>query len=120
MERSKEQALITKDRMRVDVQTEFYVRVRSTREAVSIAASTLGRRTLEADNLKGLLVGKFESALRAVAAEMSMDEMLQFPSTFIDRVRDMAQTGLSQNGLELESVAILDLDQAGARIFQPV
>ncbi|HSP26694.1 MAG TPA: SPFH domain-containing protein, partial [Saliniramus sp.] len=63
--RSKDQALITKDRMRVDVEAEFYVRVRPTREAVSIAASTLGRRTLEAQNLHSLLAGKFESALRA-------------------------------------------------------
>ena len=33
-----------------------------------MAASTLGRRTLEAEKLHGLLAGKFESALRAVAA----------------------------------------------------
>jgi len=70
--RNKDQALITKDRMRVDVEAEFYVRVRPTREAVSLAASTLGRRTLEARNLNELLVGKFESAMRAVAAEMTM------------------------------------------------
>ena len=41
--RSNDQALITRDRMRVDVEAEFYIRVRPTREAVSIAASTLGR-----------------------------------------------------------------------------
>src|SRR3972149_1712942 len=45
--REKNDALITKDRMRVDVEAEFYVRVRPTKQAVSIAASTLGRRTLE-------------------------------------------------------------------------
>ena len=117
--RSRDQALITKDRMRVDVQAEFYVRVRSTREAVSLAASTLGRRTLDAANLKGLLVGKFESALRAVAAEMAMEEMHQHPSTYVEHVRALAQQGLSQNGLELESVAILDLDQAGLEYFNP-
>ena len=66
-------ALITKDRMRVDVEAEFYVRVRPEKKAVSMAASTLGRRTLEAANLHGLLSGKFESAMRAVAAEMDME-----------------------------------------------
>ena len=70
--RTKDAALITKDRMRVDVEAEFYVRVRPERKAVSMAASTLGRRTLEAANLHGLLSGKFESAMRAVAAEMTM------------------------------------------------
>ena len=63
--RNREQALITRDRMRVDVEAEFYVRVRPTRDAVSIAASTLGRRTLDAKNLHELLSGKFESAMRA-------------------------------------------------------
>jgi len=45
--RANEQALITKDRMRVDVQAEFYVRVQPTIEAIANAAQTLGRRTME-------------------------------------------------------------------------
>ena len=40
--REREDALITRDRMRIDVDAEFYVRVKQTREAVSLAASTLG------------------------------------------------------------------------------
>jgi uncharacterized membrane protein YqiK len=35
--REKADALITRDRMRVDIEAEFYVRVKSTQEAVSIA-----------------------------------------------------------------------------------
>ena len=58
--RTREEALITKDRMRVDVEAEFYVRVRSDRTSVAKAASTLGRRTLESERLHGLLAGKFE------------------------------------------------------------
>ena len=42
--RDKDDALITRDRMRIDVDAEFYVRVKQTRAAVSLAASTLGRR----------------------------------------------------------------------------
>ena len=44
--RARDDALITRDRMRVDVEAEFYVRVKSTREAVSVAAATLGHRTI--------------------------------------------------------------------------
>src|SRR6195952_1934809 len=84
--RAREGALISRDRMRVDVQAEFYVRVRATREAVSLAASTLGRRTLDPENLRRLLVGKFESALRAVTAEMTMDEMHEAPNVFVEKV----------------------------------
>ena len=67
--RAREQALITKDRMRVDVQAEFYVRVQPTAESIANAAQTLGRRTMEPEALKELVEGKFVDALRAVAAE---------------------------------------------------
>ena len=39
--RSNEQALITRDRMRVDVLAEFYVRVQPTTESIAAAAQTL-------------------------------------------------------------------------------
>jgi len=68
--RRREDALITKDRMRIDVDTEFYVRVKPERASVSRAASTLGRRTIDVDRLHPLLAGKFVSALRTAASEM--------------------------------------------------
>ena len=40
---------------------EFYVRVPPTREAVTIAAATLGRRTMNVAELDALLSGKFVS-----------------------------------------------------------
>ena len=117
--RNREQALITRDRMRVDVEAEFYVRVRPTREAVSIAASTLGRRTLDTKNLHELLSGKFESAMRLAAAEMPMAEMHEARATYVARVREAAQEDLARNGLELESVAIVDIDQTSLEYFNP-
>ena len=56
-------SLFTKDRMRVDVVAEFYVRVAPTAEAVAIAAATLGRRTTEQERLHALLAGKFSQEL---------------------------------------------------------
>ena len=42
--RGQDDAIITRDRMRVDIDADFYVRVRATPEAVSLAASlTLAR-----------------------------------------------------------------------------
>src|SRR5438552_17945494 len=45
--RAKQDAVITRDRMRIDIEADFYVRVQQTGEAVAIAAATLGRRTRE-------------------------------------------------------------------------
>jgi len=73
--RGQDDAIITRDRMRVDIDADFYVRVRATAEAVSLAASTLGRRTMQPETLHELLSGKFVSAIRSVASEMTMEDM---------------------------------------------
>ncbi len=117
--RTKEDAVITRDRMRVDVETEFFVRVMQEKSAVSAAASTLGRRTLDPGHLAELLSGKFVGALRSVAAEMSLDEMHEHRSDLVANVEERAKIALAQNGLELESVAITDLDQTNLEYFDP-
>src|SRR3546814_19110012 len=73
--RGREQAVITRDRMRVDIEAEFFVRVTQKPEAVAAAAATLGRPTMAAERLADLLSGTFVGALRSVAAEMTIDEM---------------------------------------------
>ena len=59
VKRANDQALITRDRMRVDVQAEFYVRVKPTVEAISHAAQTLGIKTMKPEMLADLVEGKF-------------------------------------------------------------
>jgi uncharacterized membrane protein YqiK len=117
--RAKQDAVITRDRMRVDIEADFYVRVQATQEAVAIAAATLGRRTLEPEQLHALLSGKFISAIRSVAAEMTMEQMHEQRGEYVARVKAAAAEALAQNGLELESVAITDLDQTDLEYFNP-
>jgi uncharacterized membrane protein YqiK len=68
-------ALITRNRMRVDIIAEFFVLVGASRAAVAAAAQTLGRRTLQEDGIRSLLEGKFASSMRMVAAQMTLEEM---------------------------------------------
>src|SRR6266542_3890871 len=117
--RDKHDAVITRDRMRIDIEADFYVRVQPTREAVAIAAATLGRRTLEPEQLHALLSGKFVSAIRSVAAEMTMEQMHEQRGEYVARLKAAAAEALAQNGLELESVAITDLDQTDLEYFNP-
>lgn len=113
------EAVITRDRMRVDVEAEFFVRVMQKPEAVSAAASTLGRRTMDSERLAELLSGKFVGALRQAAAEMTLDEMHENRGDLVDKVEERARVALARNGLELESVAVTDLDQTDLEYFNP-
>lgn len=73
VERKNADALITLDRLRIDVKAEFYVRVRPDLDALAMAAQTLGMRTMNQEALKDLVEGKFVDALRSVAAGMTMN-----------------------------------------------
>ncbi|GJQ62949.1 MAG: flotillin family protein [Melioribacteraceae bacterium] len=117
--RANEQALITRDRMRVDVTAEFYVRVKPLVEAIADAAQTLGRRTLDTKALKELIEGKFVDALRAVAAEMAMEELHEQRVQFVQKVQAAVSEDLLKNGLELESVSLTALDQTNRDYFNP-
>ncbi|UCE32374.1 MAG: hypothetical protein JSW68_05545 [Burkholderiales bacterium] len=117
--RTQREAVITRDRMRVDIEAEFFVRVMQQPDAVAAAASTLGRRTMDADGLADLLNGKFIGALRSVAAEMTLDERHERRADFVTMVEQRAAGALARNGLELESVAITDLDQTDLEYFNP-
>jgi uncharacterized membrane protein YqiK len=117
--RANEQALITRDRMRVDVLAEFYVRVQPTAESIANAAQTLGRRTLQPEALKDLVEGKFVDALRAVAAEMTMEELHEKRVDFVQKVQRAVSEDLLKNGLELESVSLTGLDQTRREFFNP-
>ncbi len=117
--RSQAGALITHDRMRVDVAAEFYVRVKPTEEAIADAAQTLGRRTLDPENLKELVEGKFVDALRAVAAEMAMEELHEQRVDFVQKVQTAVSEDLLKNGLELETVSLTSLDQTDRDYFNP-
>ena len=117
--RDKENAIITADRMRVDIEAEFFLRVADTTQAVAAAATTLGRRTMETGQLAELLSGKFIGALRTAAAEMTLEEMHARRGDFVTAVAELATKSLEKNGLELESVAIVNLDQTELEYFNP-
>jgi uncharacterized membrane protein YqiK len=117
--RGRDRALITRDRMRVDVVAEFYVRVRAVAEAIANAAQTLGQRTTQPEALAELLEGKFVDALRTVAAEMTMEELHEKRGEYVRRVRATVAEDLLQNGLELESASLTQLDQTAMEFFNP-
>ncbi len=119
VKRGGDKAFITQNRMRVEIVAEFYVRVTPSKEAVSIAAGTLGKRTMEPESLRDLVQGRFVDALGIVAAKMSMEEIQEKRGEYIKAVKGIVAESLSSTGLELEAVSLTSVDQAGLEVFDP-
>ena len=117
--RQREGAMITFDRMRVDIGVEFYVRVKPDRESIALAAQTLGERTMESEKLRDLVEAKFVDALRGVAAQMVLNDLHEKRQDFVQKVQNTVAGDLEQNGLELEAVSLTSLDQTSAEFFNP-
>ena len=119
VQRNGNKSFITMNRMRAEVTAEFYVRVAPNKDAVSIAAQTLGNRTLEPDSLKELVQGRFVDGLGVVAAKMSLDEIQENRSEYIKKVAAHVEEAIKHTGLELETVSLTSLNQAPVSVFDP-
>jgi flotillin len=107
-----EKSLITADRIRVDLELEFYVRVQPTVDGVATAAQSLGARVLNPEGIRNLLEGRFVDAIQSVVATETMDGLHEKRGEFVRRVADLMRDNLSQNGVLLDSVSLTRLDQA--------
>lgn len=114
-----ENALITQDRLRINVDADFYVRVKPERASVSAAARALGSKTTSADGMRILLEARFSDALRTAAAQQPMEALHENRGAFSAQVRELASHGIDASGLEIDSVSISKLDQAPREFFNP-
>jgi flotillin len=110
-------ALITLDKLRVDVVGLFHIKVKPDAESIAAAAQTLGESVNSPDAVKSLLDGKLVSALRSVAATMTMEHLHANRADFIQKVQEALMTDLDMNGFQLESVSITHFDQTAFEHF---
>ena len=119
IKRSGGKSLITKDRMRAELVTEFYTKVPPDKKAVSTAAQTLGNRTLDPEHLREVVQGRFADALGEVAAKMTLDEIQENRGQFVKEVTKIADESIGHTGLALETVSLISLDQTPIEQFNP-
>ena len=119
IKRSGDKSLITKDRMRAELVTEFFTKVPPEQKAVATAAQTLGNRTLDPEHLKEVVQGRFADALGEVAAKMTLDEIQENRGQFVKEVTKIADASIGHTGLALETVSIISLDQTPIEQFNP-
>jgi len=119
IKRDGDKSLITKDRMRAELITEFFTKVPPDERAVATAAQTLGNRTLDPEHLREVVQGRFADALGEVAAKMTLDEIQENRGQFVKEVTKIADASIGHTGLALETVSIISLDQTPIEQFNP-
>lgn len=112
IERTEDNALLTKDPQYADIKVIFYIKVNPTVDGIVDAARTIGGKQVDSNAVKQLVDAKLDGALRDVAASFTLMSLHQERETFIQEVQSRLKTDLEENGLILESVSILTLRAA--------
>jgi uncharacterized membrane protein YqiK len=116
--RAREQAILTSDNIRIDVNTELYAHVGHTEDAVLTASRTLGEKTFDADKVRNLLEAKVVGALRSFAATKTLKELHENRDGFAREIKDSVSESFAANGLMLEEVSIVALEQSTKEYFR--
>ena len=115
--RSRDQAVLTSDKIRIDVVTELYAHVGRSEEDLLAAARSLGERTFDTEKVRNLLEAKIVSALRSYAATMTLSELHENRDAFAKAVQTSVVESFHANGLTLEEVTIVTLEQSAKEFF---
>lgn len=112
IERTENNALLTKDPQYADIKAIFYIKVNPTVEGITDAARTVGGKQVDSLAVKQLVDAKLDGALRDMAATFTLMSLHQEREKFIQEVQNRLKTDLEENGLVLEAVSILTLRAA--------
>ncbi len=116
--RAREQAILTADNIRVDVNTELYAHVGHTEDAVLTASRTLGEKTFDAEKVRNLLEAKVVGALRSFAATKTLKQLHENRDAFAQEIKNSVSESFAANGLLLEEVTIVSLEQSTKEYFR--
>ena len=115
--RSRDQAVLTSDKIRIDVVAELYAHVGRSEDDLLAAARSLGERTFDTEKVRMLLEAKIVSALRSYAATKTLSELHENRDAFAKAVQASVVESFHANGLTLEEVTIVTLEQSAKEFF---
>jgi uncharacterized membrane protein YqiK len=113
------EAFITKDRYRVDIGAEFYIKIAPDPESIERASRSLGEKSFSVDGIRALVGEKLVGALRSVAAATDLVELHENRRGFALAVKELLLEPLAANGLTLEDVSVFHLDQTSREYLDP-
>ena len=118
--REQSDSLITNDFNRADVEVVFYIKVCPAEEDILVAAQALGDKSMTPETIRELIEPMLDGALRSVAADSEIQDLLQKRQEFADSVEDACGNNLKlQNGLTLDTVSIIRVDQTPIGTLDP-
>ena len=118
--RELQDAMITLDLNRADIEAVFYLKVEPVEEDILRAAQALGDKSMTPETIRELIEPKLEGALRSVAAESEIQDLLQKRQEFEDKVQQTCGEDLKfENGLKLETISIIRVDQTSIESLNP-
>ena len=97
--------------------TELYAHVGRTVDDMLTASRSLGDRTFDADRVRNLLEAKIVSAVRSYAATKTLSELHENREAFAKDIKSSVMESFQANGLILEEVTIMSLEQTGKEHF---
>ena len=114
-------SLITNDFNRADVEVVFYLKVHTEpEEDILKAAQALGDKSMTPETVRELIEPMLDGALRSVAAESDIQDLLQKRIEFALKVQDACGENLREhNGLTLDTVSIIRVDQTPVEMLNP-
>jgi len=104
-------ALITQDNLRADVESEFFIKINKVPDDIDTACAALGDGSFTPEKATLLCLSTCESALRAVAVTMTLADLNANRDDFKSKVSAFTQNELKAKGFTLDSVAVPKLDQ---------
>ena len=97
---------------------ELYTHVGHTENDLLTASRSLGEKTFDAENVRILLEAKIISALRSYAATKTLTELHENRDLFAKDIKAQVMESFSANGLLLEEVTIVTMEQTGKEYFK--
>ncbi|MEM7438850.1 MAG: flotillin domain-containing protein [Pseudomonadota bacterium] len=106
-------AVLTRDKMRADVQFEFELCVAPTEAGIATAAQALGSRIArDGDAVREVFAGSLVDAIQRAAAARTLEEIHLDRSGFSKDVADAIETQAAKLGLTLVSASLITVDQS--------
>lgn len=98
---------ITKDKIRIDLDCSFYLKVEPEIGQILAAARTIGTKFFDREEFSALIAPKLKSAIKNIVNATDFDDIARGSERFETTLNDMLSGFMTVNGLTLESVNLL-------------